>query len=177
VEDIQARATLIKTYDGRRVVIPNSDLFTQKVMVNTAFPKRRVKYDIGIGYGDDIDRAKELVLQAVAESDKAMKDPGPEVLVADLASYAVTLRVRFWIEPADQRHYVLALDQVLLNVKKRLTEAGIDLPYPTQQILFHDQTEDIDGNRLRQREGWPAGQSEVPAPRQAANVGSERNGR
>ncbi len=164
VEDIQARATLIKTYDGRRVVIPNSDLFTQKVMVNTAFPKRRVKYDVGIGYGDDIEHAKELMLQAIAESDHALKEPAPEVLVADLAAYAVTLRLRFWIEPATQRDYVVALDQVLLNVKGKLSEAGIDMPYPTQQILFHDQTEDIDGDRNRQREGWPAGRGAVPEP-------------
>ena len=166
VEDIQARATLIKTYDGRRVVIPNSDLFTQKVTVNTAFPKRRVKYDVGIGYGDDIEHAKQLILGAIAESDLVMKDPPPEVLVADLASYAVTLRMRFWIDNPTQLHYVRALDQVLTKVKTKLTEAGIDMPYPTQQILFHDQTEEIDGNRKTQREGWPAGQGEVPDPRE-----------
>ncbi len=172
VEDIQARATLIKTYDGRRVVIPNSDLFTQKVMVNTAFSKRRVKYDVGIGYGDDIDRAKAVILEAVGECEHAMKDPGPEVFVTDLASSAVTLRLRFWVQPADQRHYVEALDQVLVRIKNKLTEAGIDLPYPTQQILFHDQTEDIDGDRAKQREGWPVRTTETPAPREMA----DRNG-
>ena len=178
VEDIQARATLIKTYDGRRVVIPNSDLFTQKVMVNTAFPRRRVKYDVGIGYGDDIARAKELILEAITESDRVMKEPGGEVLVTDLASYAVTLRMRFWIEPPDQLHYVQALDQVLSKVKSKLTEAGIDLPYPTQQILFHDQTETTDGDRNQQREGWPAGKGEIPpSPKKIRELANERNGR
>lgn len=59
VEDIQTRATYLKTYDGRRVVIPNADLFTNSVTVNTAFPQRRMEYDIGIGYGDDTERAKQ----------------------------------------------------------------------------------------------------------------------
>ncbi len=165
VEDIQARATLIKTYDGRRVVIPNSDLFTQKVMVNTAFPKRRIKYEVGIGYGDDIAAARRLLLEALTESDLVLKDPAPEVLVSDLSSYAVTIRVRFWIEPATQRQMVLAMDQVLPKIKEKLTAAGIDMPYPTQQILFHDQTEETDGDRRRQREGWPSGDAAVPGPR------------
>jgi hypothetical protein len=58
VEDIEARATLIKTYDGRRAIIPNGELYTNSVLVDTAFPQRRWQYDIGIGYGDDVERAR-----------------------------------------------------------------------------------------------------------------------
>jgi small conductance mechanosensitive channel len=54
VENIETRATTIRTYDGRRIVIPNSELFTNSVTVNTAFDNRRLEYDVGIGYGDDI---------------------------------------------------------------------------------------------------------------------------
>ena len=57
IKDIQTRATFITTYDGRRVVIPNSNLFTDSVVVNTAGEHRRSEYDVGIGYGDDIGRA------------------------------------------------------------------------------------------------------------------------
>ncbi|WP_216679829.1 mechanosensitive ion channel family protein [Hymenobacter siberiensis] len=60
VETIQTRATTIKTYDGRRVVIPNAELFINAVTVNTAYDKRRLQYDIGIGYGDDIDKTRQL---------------------------------------------------------------------------------------------------------------------
>jgi hypothetical protein len=65
VEEIQTRATLLKTYDGRRVVIPNSELFTNSVVVNTAFEVRRLEYDVGIGYGDDVERARALILEAL----------------------------------------------------------------------------------------------------------------
>ena len=61
VENIETRATTIRTYDGRRIVIPNAELFTNSVTVNTAFDKRRIEYDFGIGYGDDIDHAKQLI--------------------------------------------------------------------------------------------------------------------
>lgn len=58
---------------------------------------------------------------------------------------------------------------MLSAIKKKLVENGIDLPYPTQQILFHDQTEETDGNRSLQREGWPAGKGDVPKPRRISD--------
>jgi hypothetical protein len=74
-------------------------------------------------------------------------------------------------------------DKVLTAIKKKLTANGIDLPFPTQQILFHDQTEETDGDRSKQREGWPAGKSEVPKPsnigsslRKLAQMRAQRNG-
>src|ERR687886_2817687 len=99
VENIQTRATTIRTYDGRRVVIPNSELFTNSVTVNTAWDNRRVQYDVGIGYGDDIDRAKQLIMEAIANLDVVLKEPAPDVLVMELAGSSVNIRVRWWINP------------------------------------------------------------------------------
>lgn len=183
VENIQTRATTIRTYDGRRIVIPNSDLFTNSVTVNTAFEHRRLEYDVGIGYGDDIDRAKELILDAIASVDKVLKDPPPEALVMELAGSTVNIRARWWVTPPRRAEALDSRDKVLSAIKKKLTANGIDLPFPTQQILFHDQTEETDGDRTRQREGWPAGNKEVPKPRsiggslrKLADMRSQRDG-
>ncbi len=157
VEEIETRATSIRTYDGRRVVIPNSDLFTQSVVVNTAFDKRRLQYDIGIGYGDDIAHAKEVILRALAGVEGVLKEPAPEALVVDLAASSVNVRARWWISPPRRAEVVVSMDRSLQALKDALTAEGIDLPYPTQQILWHDQTETGDGDRSKQREGWPAG--------------------
>ena len=165
VEEIQTRATYIRTYDGRRVLLPNSELLTHAVTVNTAFPTRRIQHDVGIGVGDDITRAKQVILAALRELDDVLLDPAPDVLVIDLADFAVVLRVRWWIEPPRRADHLEALDVVLARIKQRLIESGIDLPYPTTQVLFHDQTEEFDGDRRRQREGWPAGSGAVPRPR------------
>lgn len=81
VEEIQTRATTIRTYDGRRVVIPNSNLFTESVIVNTAFENRRLQYDIGIGYGDDIAHAQDVIRKALATVHGVMTDQPPEALV------------------------------------------------------------------------------------------------
>ena len=155
VEEIQTRATFIQTYDGRRVVIPNGDLFTQVVVVNTAFTFRRLEYDVGIGYGDDVEQARAEILRAVRATEGVLTDPPPDVLLMDLASSSVNLRVRWWISPPQRADALDSRDRVLTAVKAALTACGIDLPFPTQQILFHDQTEDSDGDRARQREGWP----------------------
>ncbi|MEG4802267.1 mechanosensitive ion channel family protein [Microcoleus sp. ARI1-B5] len=165
VENIETRATTIRTYDGRRIVIPNAELFTNSVTVNTAFDKRRTEYDVGIGYGDDIDRAKQLMLEALYSVNEVLKDPAPDVLVVQLAESTVNIRVRWWITPPRRIDDMRSRDKVICAIKKKLVENGIDLPYPTRQILFHDQTEETDGDRSLQREGWPAGKSKVPKPR------------
>ena len=167
VENVETRATTIKTYDGRRVVIPNAHLFTESVIVNTAFPVRRSEYRVGIGFGDDIAEAMRLILEVMNEVDGVLKHPGPDVLVAELGDFSVNLRARWWTDSV--RSNVLQIQsEVIAGIKQRLIAHGIDLPFPTQQVLFHDQTEETDGDRSRQREGWPAGQGAVPEPRAAS---------
>jgi small-conductance mechanosensitive channel len=158
VEDIQTRATLIRTYDGRRVVIPNAVLFTGTVVINTAFDRRRLEYDVVVGYGDDVNRAKAVLLTTLREIPGVLSEPAPDVLLLDFASAGVSLRVRWWIAPPRRDDALDGRDRVLTAIRLALAREGIDLPFPTQQILFHDQTEPADGDRARQREGWP------PAP-------------
>jgi len=164
VEDIQTRATFIRTYDGRRVVIPNSNLFTNSVTVNTAYEKRRLEYDISIGYGDDIAHAKRVLLNTVREIPEVLDDPKPDALVVKLADSSVNIRLRWWVKPPRRFESLNAQDIVLEKVVNALLSEGFDLPFPTQQILFHDQTEESDGDRSRQREGWPQGKGAAPRP-------------
>jgi small conductance mechanosensitive channel len=155
VEGIEARATFIRTYDGKRVIIPNSDVYTKPVTVISAYDMLRTEYDVGIGYGDDLGRAKAIALEAVRGVEGVLADPAPDVLVWELAGSSKNLRVRWWTKPS--RGEVLEVrDAVLKAVAEALSGAGVDLPFPTQVVLFHDQTEEADGDRTRQREGWPA---------------------
>ncbi len=103
VQDIQTRATFIRTYDGRRVVIPNGELFTSSVTVNTAYDMRRVEYDLGVGYGDDLPLAKSILLDILDKDETVNKTPSPEVLVVELGGEAVMLRARWWIDPPQKK--------------------------------------------------------------------------
>src|SRR5690606_6876646 len=130
----------------------------------TAFERRRTSYDIGIGAGDDIDAARAAILTALHRVDGVLNEPSPEVFVVDLADFSVKLRVWWWTEPPRQLQVLGGQRRVLTAIKSALLDAGIDLPFPTYQVLFHDQTEETDGDRQRQREGWPPGAG-LPVPK------------
>lgn len=174
VEEIETRATMIKTYDGKRVVIPNGDIYTSAVTVNTAYGTRRSQYDVGIGYGDDIEEAKAIILDATQGVDGVVVEPAPDIQTVDLAASTVNLRIRWWTDDR-QASVVDVRDRVISAIKKALDSAGIDMPFDTQVVLWHDQTEATDGDRTRQREGWPAGDN-PPQARPISQVLYKQNG-
>ncbi len=146
VEDIAMRATTIKTYDGRRVVIPNTDLFTNSVIVNTAFDKRCLEYDIGIGYNDEISKAKAVMLAVLDSLDGVLSDPPAEARVTALGAFSVTIRISCWTKEHRQDNIELLQDKVLTLVKEELIAHGITLPFPTQQVLLQSLPNVSNGN-------------------------------
>jgi small conductance mechanosensitive channel len=109
----------------------------------------------------------------------------PNIVLAAIAFIVFFFVARWWIKPPRRIDDLNSRDKVISAIKQKLyVENGIDLPYPTRQILFHDQTEETDGDRRSQREGWAAGSKEVPKPRsigdsliKLAQMRSSRNGR
>jgi len=122
---------------------------------------RRLEYDVGIGHGDDIGRAKPLILQAIRGVETGGKRPSPEVLVVQLADSGVHIRARWWIRPPRRANVVDQQENVLAVIKQTLSANGIDLSLPTRRIPLHGQTEETDGHQSRQREGWSAGNGQV----------------
>jgi len=105
VEDIQTRATIIKTYDGRRVVIPNAELFTHSVTVNTAFEMRRWEYELSTKVPDGLAALKSFLADTVAKVDGVLSTPVPEALVIDLGdpdTGMVKLRLTWWTKSPRQ---------------------------------------------------------------------------
>lgn len=139
VEAIEARATILRTYDGQRIVIPNSDIYTRAVTVRTAHPQRRSEYDVGIGYEDDLRLACDVILRALPRVEGVASDPAPEAIPWSLDPSSVAIRVRWWTDPR-QHAVVLARGRVVTALAQALVEAGLSLPFPTRTILFHDQT-------------------------------------
>jgi len=140
VDAIETRATLITTYDGKRVVIPNSQIYTNPVVVNTAFKTRRSQYDVGISYDSDLKTAAEAMLKAIDRCDGVVSEPAPDVLVIELADSSVNLRCRWWTEP-DQSSVMSVRNQVVSAVKSELDLVGIEIPFPVRTVLYHDKTD------------------------------------
>lgn len=119
VEEIQARATIIQTYDERRVVIPNADLFTQSVIVNTALDRRRWEYDLTVSNITDLSELKSSIIETVRAVPGVLSDPAPEVLIMDLNSpgpSSVKLRVLWWSSDPRQHQMLSSYDRVLTAI-------------------------------------------------------------
>lgn len=147
VEDIQIRATYLRTYDGRRVVIPNAQLYTNTVTVNTAYKNRRVQVNVGVGCNDDLDQAKQAILDALHRCSSVAQDQPITIVLTELGDFANNLMVRWWIQTSSQVDVTSSTDEVLTAIQHALTQAGIDLPYPTSQVLFHNQNGELPGDR------------------------------
>ena len=143
VEDIQTRATYIKTYDGRVVVVPNADFLTDTVTVNTAYEIRRSEYDVGIGYPDDIHLAKRLIMDAIQPIDGVLSDPGPDVLTVDLAESSVNLRVRWWTD-SGRSDVVSTSDKVVTAVKLALDDGGVNIPFPIRTVFLNEERDETE---------------------------------
>jgi small-conductance mechanosensitive channel len=135
VEEIQTRATWLKTYDGRRVVIPNSELFKNSVTVNTAFDNRRLEYDFKLASAEDIEKAKAAIAGVLTESHDVLPDPKADVVVIGFDQSAVTLRARWWSRSRIS-DVLLAQDRVLTAAKLALAEAGVKLPSAASTIVI-----------------------------------------
>jgi small conductance mechanosensitive channel len=120
VEAIQTRATIIKTYDEREVVIPNADLFTHSVIVNTATGSRRWQYDLEVKKTGDLQSLKNTIVEAVRKVPGVLPEPAPEALIVDATPDQVKLRI-LWSTHDSRQHQMLgSYDQVLTAVLNAL---------------------------------------------------------
>lgn len=125
VEDIQTRATMIRTADGQRVVVPNTVLFSEEVKVVTAYESRRTELELGINYYRDLALARQTIFDAVSGVEGVLGDPAPDVLAYAFADVRTTLRVHYWT--ASDANGLAIRDAVISAIKHALDEAGIDL--------------------------------------------------
>jgi small-conductance mechanosensitive channel len=123
VENIETRATFIVTYDGRRIVIPNSTLFVNPVTVNTANTKRRLEYDINVPKQTDVARMRQVILRSVAGAPHVLRDPAPDILLVGFTDKDATLRLRWWIEPPYHFELQQGLDRALARVHDAMAAA------------------------------------------------------
>ncbi|MCC3308592.1 mechanosensitive ion channel family protein [Psychrobacter sanguinis] len=140
VEDIKVRATTIRTYDGRQVVIPNSQLYTSALTVNTAYKRRRLELTVGIGYEDDIRKAKEVILQALEKAETVSKLAEPSVVATEFGASSIDLKVRWFINDGTQANKVASIHEVILEIKDQLDAAGVNIPFPIRTLDFSDES-------------------------------------
>lgn len=131
VSSIGLFTTEMTRLDGLYVMVPNSELWTKPVVNFSRLPTRRFELLIGISYSDSIaDARKELLVLASAD-DRVLKDPAPQVFVAELADSAVTIGMRVWCPTSD---YLPLSWDLTEAAKTRFDEVGISIPFPQRVI-------------------------------------------
>ena len=136
VEDIQIRATFLRSPDGRRIVIPNATVYTSAVTVNTAYQRRRCEFVVGIGYEDDVQKAKAIILEILDRDPTILSQPGFMVNVNALADFSINLNVRWWVDTTETTT-AGSISQVQENVIEAFAEHNISIPYPVQEVKVY----------------------------------------
>ena len=137
VIDIGLRATRIKTTDNIVVIIPNNEIMTRDIVNYTILSNSiRVRINIGIAYDANLDKAKELIIQAARSADWILPSPAPKVVVRNFGESAVDLQARVWIK--DARRRMDTIDYITDTVKTLFNQNGIEIPFPKRDITIID---------------------------------------
>ncbi len=134
VTDIQIFNTILNTPDNVRIVVPNGAISNGIVTNYSAEPTRRVDFVFGIGYGDDIGRARQVIAELIAADERAMDDPAPQIVVGNLGESSVDIIVRVWTNAAD--YWGLKFD-LTERVKEGFDAAAISIPFPQRDVHVH----------------------------------------
>ncbi|NNK19908.1 MAG: mechanosensitive ion channel [Flavobacteriaceae bacterium] len=131
VKEITIFTTKLNTFGNQLAILPNGQLSNNNIINYNAEETRRDKIDIGIGYGSNIKKAKEILLEICADQTGILKDPAPAVFVGELADSSVNLTLRFWAKNEDfwDAHFA-----VIEETKLRFDEAGIEIPFPQLDV-------------------------------------------
>ncbi|WP_461482648.1 mechanosensitive ion channel family protein [Porticoccus sp.] len=138
VSKILVFTTELNTGDNKRVIIPNGQVMGGTITNFSANDTRRVDLVFGISYGDDIDKAKQLLQDVVNADERVLKDPEPTIAVVELADSSVNFVVRPWVNKADYWGVYFGLTEA---VKKRFDQEGVSIPFPQTDVHLYKAAE------------------------------------
>ncbi|WP_373185208.1 mechanosensitive ion channel family protein [Halopseudomonas sp.] len=131
VDSIQIFNTVLKTPDNKTIIIPNGALSNGNIINYSRQPTRRVDLNIGIDYGDDVKKARELLLELANADERVFKDPEAVVWLVSLGDNSVNLSLRMWAKTDDYWGVFWGLQEL---VKERFDQEGITIPFPQRTV-------------------------------------------
>ena len=134
VVQVQILTTVLRTGDNKQIVVPNAQIMGSIITNYSANETRRVDLVVGIGYDDDIDKARDTIQALVDADDRILKDPACLIAVSELADSSVNFIVRPWVKTGDYWGVNFDLTEA---IKKRFDKEGISFPYPQQDVHIH----------------------------------------
>lgn len=136
VEEINLRDTKIKTFQGQMVIIPNKDVFQNPIENFSLLGKRRVDINIGVSYGDNLEKVMELTLKTVADIPGLSKEDKPTMFYQEFGGSTIDFVLRLWVNTPEQLDYLQVRSETIMRLKKVYDENSIMLPFPTTTLDF-----------------------------------------
>lgn len=138
VKSISIFTTVMNTPDNKEIIVPNGAIYGGNITNFSAKDTRRVDMVFGIGYGDDLKKAKSILQDMVEADERILKDPAPQVAVSELGDSSVNFVVRPWVNSGD---YWGVLFDFTEAVKMRFDAEGISIPFPQMDVHVHKDSE------------------------------------
>ena len=135
VKEISLFVTILNTPDNKTVIIPNGPLSNGALINYSTEALRRVDWTIGMGYGDDVTKAKKVINDLIAADSKILKEPAPFVAVSALADSSVNFAVRAWVKQEDYWAVFFAMNE---NVYNTFNKEGLTIPFPQMDVHVHN---------------------------------------
>jgi small-conductance mechanosensitive channel len=134
VRRINARFTLIETFDGKEIMIPNEDFITSQVINWTYSNKNgRAEITVGVAYGTDLEKAQLLILQAATEHPRCMQDPPPACYLNNFGDSSIDFLLYFWVSDVTEGRLAPRSD-VMMAIWRKFRDAGIEIPFPQRDL-------------------------------------------
>jgi small-conductance mechanosensitive channel len=140
VMEIQTRATILKAFDGTKVIVPNSEIFTSQVVSYTTNPMRRIVVPLYISYDTDIKYAIKIAMGVIKKHPKIIKKPSPSIIVSNYGDSSIDLAARFWVGSRDG--WIKVKSEIMQKMQTAFNEAGIIMPYNITHIETEKDTEE-----------------------------------
>jgi len=135
VKEVTLFVTILNTLDNKTIILPNGPLSNGSLINFSTEPLRRVDWTVGIAYGDDVVKAKEVINKLIEADSKILKDPAPFVAVSELADSSVNFTVRAWVKQEDYWNVFFAMNE---NVYTTFSKEGLNIPFPQMDVHVHN---------------------------------------
>jgi small conductance mechanosensitive channel len=131
VKEIKIFTTILNTPDNKIIIIPNAQLSNSSLTNFSTMDTRRVDFTFGIGYGDDFDKAKKVLIDLINADERILKDPEPFIALSELADSSVNIVVRVWAKGSDYWGIFFDMNE---NVYKSFAKEGLNIPFPQMDV-------------------------------------------
>lgn len=176
--EIQTRATILKAFDGTKIIVPNAELFKNQVTSITSNPFRKIALVNSVNYGEDLKKVSKVVVDAVKSTKGVLLEPKPGLSFFEWGEYSIKFKIKAWVETKSPR--IKIQSQLIQNVTQAMKDAGVAIPYPIQTIELSDEEKQTEQLIKKEAEASPEKEETPTWLKQAAesvksNVNNEES--